>query len=79
MRFCSSAIIIIFCLCKHNSPVVFAADVDDLRQRPLVDDGSDVLRVALTQVVQDVAETRGRIRGQVGARVVIGQHHYDLR
>lgn len=31
-----------------DQPVVLAADVDDLREGSLIDDGSDVLHVALT-------------------------------
>lgn len=60
-------------------PVVFAADVDDLWEGSLGDDGSDILRVALAEVSQDLTKTTRRRCGQVGASVVIGQHLHHLR
>lgn len=51
---------------------VLAADVDDLSEGALVEDGFGVLRVALAQVVQDVTQSRRHLGGQVGAGVVVG-------
>lgn len=61
-----------------DSPTVFSADAEDLREGSLVDDGPDVLRGTLTQVIQDMAQRHRHLRGQVGARVVVGQHPHQL-
>lgn len=57
------------------------ADADDLGEAALVDDGSDVLLVALAQIVQDVAQARRHLRRQLGVAiiiVIIRQHLHQL-
>lgn len=70
-------------LLSHWPTVAAAAgaDADDLGEAALVDDGSDVLLVALAQIVQDVAQARRHLRRQLGVAIiiiVIRQHLHQL-
>lgn len=57
-----------------DRPFILAADVDDLLEGSLVDDGPDFLRVTLTEVDQDLTERSRHLGRQVGAGVVVGKH-----
>lgn len=62
-----------------DEPIVLAADIADLWEGSLADDGSDILRLVLAQVNEDVTQRSRRLSGQVGAGVVIGQHLHHFR
>lgn len=66
------------CICEAHWPSVAGADADDLGEGALVDDGLDVLFVALAQIVQDVTQGRRHLRGQLGVAVVVRQHLHQL-
>lgn len=76
------------CLLLSHWPTVAAAagaDADDLGEAALVDDGSDVLLVALAKIVQDVAQARCHLRRQLGVAaaaaiiiIITRQHLHQL-
>lgn len=65
-------------ICEAHWPSVAAADADDLGEGALVDDGPDVLFVALAQIVQDLTQGRRHLRGQLAVGVVARQHLHQL-
>lgn len=73
-------------LLSHWPTVAAAAgaNADDLGEAALVDDGSDVLLVALAKIVQDVAQARRHLRRQLGVAaaatiiIIIRQHLHQL-